>query len=80
MGGSLEALPPALRAPVNCVWEICQLNPLSGFLLQVTRPACWAPMLNLPENCPEAAAGSGIEENPQLGCGEPPTPPTRDSL
>ena len=84
MGGSLEALPPVLQAPVNSVWEICQLNPLSGFLLQVTRPVRWAPVLNLPENCPEAAAGSGIEGSPQLGCGEPPIPethpPTRDSL
>ena len=84
MGGSLEALPPVLQAPVNSVWEICQLNPLSGFLLQVTGPVRWAPVLNLPENCPEAAAGSGIEESPQLGCGEPPIPethpPTRDSM
>lgn len=76
MGGSLEALPPGPQAPVNSVWEICQLNPLSGFLLQVTRPARWAPVLNLPENCPEAAAGSSIKASPQLGGGEPSTPET----
>lgn len=49
--------------------------PVDISLLRALRPAVgpanWAQVLNLPENWPQGAAGSGIKENPQLGHSEP---------